>query len=114
MGEDPNRGVEAYCPRSAQERTWAVVDAVEKVADARGATMAQVALAWLTDRPAVTSVILGARTLEQMRGNLAAAGLHLEQHEVELLDRASDPAPADYPYGSAGREQRNRVLPGRG
>ena len=115
LGEDPNRGVEAYDPRSAQERTWAVVDAVEQVADARGATMAQVALAWLTDRPAVTSVILGARTLEQLRGNLGAAGLHLEQHEIELLDRGQRSRAGRLSRTAApGKEQRNRVLPAAG
>jgi aryl-alcohol dehydrogenase-like predicted oxidoreductase len=114
LGEDPERGVEAYGPRSAQERTWAVVDAVKSVADARGATMAQVALAWLVNRPAVTSVILGARTLDQLRGNLSTAGLHLDQPEIEMLDNASDPVPADYPYGAPGIDQRSRVLAGKG
>ena len=54
--------------------------------------MAQVALAWLVDRPAVTSVILGARTLEQLDDNLGAAGLHLTADETAQLDQASDPA----------------------
>ena len=44
--------------------------------------MAQVALAWLADRPAVTSVILGARTIEQLEDNLGAAGLHLSPEET--------------------------------
>src|SRR3954466_4441529 len=62
LGENPERGVEAYDRRSAQQRTWDVVEAVETVASERGVTMAQVALAWLVDRSMVTSVILGART----------------------------------------------------
>ena len=110
LGEDPARGVEAYDKRSASERTWAVVDAVQAVAAARGVPMAQVALAWLHDRPAVTSVILGARTTEQLTANLAAAGLHLSAAETARLDQASDPAPADYPYGPAGSDQRARTL----
>src|SRR5689334_18867319 len=60
LGENPERGVEAYDRRSRVQRTWDVVDAVREVAEARGASMAQVALAWLVDRPAVSSVILGA------------------------------------------------------
>ncbi len=72
LGEDPARGMEAYGPRSAQERTWDVVGAVEAVASARGASMAQVALAWLSQQPSVTSVILGARTTEQLTDNLGA------------------------------------------
>ena len=72
--------------------------------------MAQVALAWLADRPAVTSVILGARTLEQLDDNLGAAELHLDADETVRLDAASDPVAADYPYGGPGIEQRARSI----
>ncbi|HEX2702342.1 MAG TPA: aldo/keto reductase [Solirubrobacteraceae bacterium] len=111
LGENPNRGVEAYDGRRSNERTWAVIDAVAAIAATRAVTMAQVALAWLVDRPGVSSVILGARTLEQLKENLGAAGLHLTADERSALDTASDPAPADYPYGTAGTEQRARSLP---
>ncbi|MFP5334037.1 MAG: aldo/keto reductase [Actinomycetes bacterium] len=110
LGEDPDRGVEAYDRRSTQQRTWDVVEAVRRVADARGVPMAQVALAWLVDRPGVTSVILGARTIDQLADNLGAAGLHLTAEETAALDAASDPGAADYPYGGPGRDQRSRVL----
>jgi aryl-alcohol dehydrogenase-like predicted oxidoreductase len=80
------------------------------VAGARGASLAQVALAWVADRPQVSSVILGARTLEQLQDNLGAAGLHLDPEQTAQLDAASDPAPADYPYGGPGSEQRSRAL----
>jgi aryl-alcohol dehydrogenase-like predicted oxidoreductase len=108
LGEDPDRGVEAYDRRSGRQRTWDVVDAVASVAEQRDVSMAQVALAWLHDRPSVTSVILGARTLEQLEDNLGAAGLHLSPEETALLDAASDPEPADYPYGGPGQAQRSR------
>jgi aryl-alcohol dehydrogenase-like predicted oxidoreductase len=111
LGEDPDRGVEAYDRRSRQERTWDVVDAVRTVAEGRGATMAQVALAWVLQRPAVSSVILGARTTGQLEDNLGAAGLVLDDDEVAALDRASDPGAADWPYGGAGIGQRSRDLP---
>jgi aryl-alcohol dehydrogenase-like predicted oxidoreductase len=110
LGENPERGVEAYDRRSNQQRTWDVIDAVESVASSRGVSMAQVALAWVVDRPMVSSVILGARTVEQLQDNLGAAGLHLSEDETERLDAASDPAPADYPYGGPGTEQRSRAL----
>jgi aryl-alcohol dehydrogenase-like predicted oxidoreductase len=109
LGEDPDRGVEAYSRRSTQDRTWDVIDVVRRVADERGASMAQVALAWLVDRPGVTSVILGARTVDQLQDNLAAATLHLHPAETAALDVASDPSPADYPYGGPGEEQRSRM-----
>jgi aryl-alcohol dehydrogenase-like predicted oxidoreductase len=110
LGENPDRGVEAYDRRSTAQRTWDVIDAVQSVASARGVSMAQVALAWLVDRPMMTSVILGARTVEQLQDNLGAAGLHLTDQEVAQLDAASDPAPADYPYGGPGIEQRSRSI----
>ncbi|HTZ44418.1 MAG TPA: aldo/keto reductase [Jatrophihabitans sp.] len=112
LGENPDRGVEAYDRRSDQQRTWDVVDAVSRVADETGASMAQVALAWLADRPAVTSVILGARTTEQLEDNLLAGDLHLAEEHTKLLDDASDPEPADYPYGAPGVDQRARGLTG--
>ena len=110
LGENPERGVEAYDRRSTQQRTWDVVEAVNRVAEERGVTMAQVALAWVVDRPAVSSVILGARTTDQLVENLGAAGLHLDGEEVAVLDEASHPAPADYPYGGPGVQQRTRHL----
>ena len=112
LGENPERGVEAYGRRSVQQRTWDVVDAVREVADRRGASMAQVALAWLVAQPAVTSVILGARTLEQLEDNLGAADLKLEPDDLAQLDAASDPGAADYPYGGPGEQQRSRKIEG--
>ena len=112
LGENPNRGVEAYDRRSRVERTWDVIAALHQIAEARGASMAQVALAWLVDRPAVTSVILGARTLDHLEDNLGAADLHLSATETEQLDTASDPGAADYPYGQPGIEQRSRTIAG--
>lgn len=112
LGENPGRGVEAYDRRSSVERTWDVVDAVRAVADGRGVSMAQVALSWLADRPAVSSVILGARTVHQLEDNLGAAMLHLSAAETAALDAASDPAAADYPYGTPGVEQRSRKVSG--
>jgi aryl-alcohol dehydrogenase-like predicted oxidoreductase len=112
LGENPERGVEAYDRRSRSRRTWAVLDAVRGVAAERGVSLAQTALAWLVDRPTVSSVILGARTTEQLEDNLGAARLHLSAAETERLDRASDPEPADYPYGPSGIEQRSRSVAG--
>jgi aryl-alcohol dehydrogenase-like predicted oxidoreductase len=110
LGEDPERGMEAYARRNPEERTWRVIDAVGSVAKARGVSMARVALAWLVDRPAVTSVILGARTLEQLDDNLGAAELHLSTEETARLDQVSTPIVDDYPYGDPGVRQRDRGL----
>ena len=96
--------------RRGTDRTWHVIDAVQKIAEDRGVSMAEVALAWVTARPAVSSTILGARTLGQLEANLRAAGLRLTPAETATLDAASDPHPADYPYGELGVEQRARTL----
>jgi aryl-alcohol dehydrogenase-like predicted oxidoreductase len=112
LGENPERGVEAYQRRGSMERTWAVVDEVRSVAAEHGASMAQVALAWLLERPAVTSVILGARTVEQLDDNLASVDLHLTADQLARLDKASDPGAADYPYGVPGVDQRSRNIRG--
>ncbi|MGY1608400.1 MULTISPECIES: aldo/keto reductase [unclassified Geodermatophilus] len=112
LGEDPARGMEAYDRVGARDRTWDVLEAVQDVAEARGVPMPQVALAWLLARPAVSSVILGARTTDQLRGNLGAAGLVLSVEETARLDAVSDPGAPDYPYGELGIEQRSRSLSG--
>jgi len=78
----------------------------------RGASMSQVAIAWTMARPAVRSVILGARTLGQLDDNLAAADLELSEDETRLLDAASDPGAPDYPYGERGQTQRDRRISG--
>ena len=111
LGENPERGMEAWERRST-ERTWNVIDAVQKIAEDRAVSMAEIALAWVTDRPAVTSTILGARTTEQLETNLRAADPHLTAEETAALDQASDLHATDYPYGEMGINQRSRDLAG--
>jgi len=111
LGENPERGMEAW-DRRGTERTWNIIDAVQKIAEDRDASMAEVALAWVNDRPAVTSTILGARTTEQLETNLRAADLHLTPEETAALDQASDLQASDYPYGEMGIDQRSRRLAG--
>jgi aryl-alcohol dehydrogenase-like predicted oxidoreductase len=112
LGEDPGRGMEAWGPRNAQDRTWEVVDAVREVAATSGCSAAQVALAWVAAQPAVTSVILGARTVAQLQDNLAAADVDLDPDHLARLDEVSRPRMPDYPYGPMGVEQRHRSLTG--
>ncbi len=111
LGEDPGRGMEAY-DRRGSDRTWRVIDAVSRVAEDRGVSMAEVALAWVNNRPAVVSTILGARTTQQLETNLRAAGLELSAEENAALDEASDLRAGDYPYGELGIDQRSRNLAG--
>nr|WP_295889693.1 aldo/keto reductase [uncultured Devosia sp.] len=112
LGENPKRGMEAFEKRNANVQTWEVIGAVEDIAKARGASMAQVALAWVAAQPAVTSVILGARTTDQLKDNLGAARLVLTAEEIATLSAASKPEMSDYPYGTGGIGQRNRNIGG--
>ena len=109
LGDDPERGMEAY-DRRGTARTWDIIEAVQHVAEARGTSMATVALAWVTDRPGVTSTILGARTMEQLEDNLSSVEVRLDDDERAALDKASDLRATDYPYGEMGLDQRDRDL----
>lgn len=79
------------------ERNWNVLDAVRTVADELDSTPARVAIAWLLRKPQVTSVIFGARTLEQLDDNVAAAELDLPDTLFETLEEASE-LDLGYPY----------------
>jgi hypothetical protein len=112
LGENPERGMEAFRPRNAEERTWEIMGKVREIAAARGVSPAEVALAWLAGRPAVTSVILGARTTEQLALNLKAAAMVLSPEEAAALTEVSAPIMGDYPYGKGGVAQRHRKIEG--
>lgn len=112
LGENPTRGMEAWEARNADPRTWEILDAVDAVARETGASASQVSLAWLSDRPAVTSVILGARTVEQLEDNLGAADLELTPEQRARLDEASTPRADVYPYGPQAVQQRHRKREG--
>jgi aryl-alcohol dehydrogenase-like predicted oxidoreductase len=98
LGEDPNRGVEAYDVRNTPG-TWQILDVVAAIATEIGRPMSHVALAWLAARPAVESILLGARTLEQLEDNLAAATLDLDETSLQRLTLVSNPGLPPYPYG---------------
>jgi aryl-alcohol dehydrogenase-like predicted oxidoreductase len=79
------------------ERNWKILDAVRAVAAEAGASPAAVSIAWLLARPQVTSVIFGARSVEQLEVNLAAAELALTPAQLAALDQASA-FDLGYPY----------------
>ena len=79
------------------EQLWDIVDVLNDVARAHGVSGAQVALAWLLQRPAVTSVIIGGRTTAQFEDNLKAVDLKLTADEIARLDKVSLP-PLIYPH----------------
>ncbi|MCC3283210.1 aldo/keto reductase [Arthrobacter caoxuetaonis] len=108
VGENPTRQFQEWDLRSSNPRTWHILDALAQMASAHGAEPAQIALAWLAGRPGVTSVILGARTPEQLESNLQATGVELSEAETQRLDALSAPVVGNYPYGPDGVNQRAR------
>ncbi len=85
-------------PIRDEEALYDIVEVLVEIADARGVSGAQVALAWLLGRPGVTSVIIGGRTEKQFTDNLAAADLVLSAEERQRLDKVSA-LPLLYPTG---------------
>ncbi len=83
-------------PPIDRERAFRIIDAARPIADAHDASVARVALAWLLHQPAVTSVIIGAKTREQLLDNLAAADLELTAEELATLGSVSA-LPPEYP-----------------
>jgi aryl-alcohol dehydrogenase-like predicted oxidoreductase len=79
-----------------KERTWRILDVMAPIAKAHGCTPARVSLAWLLAKPVVTSVIIGAKRLDQLRDNLASVELTLTADELRELDQVSA-LPPEYP-----------------
>jgi aryl-alcohol dehydrogenase-like predicted oxidoreductase len=80
-----------------EDKLYDTIDVLVGIADGHGVSAAQVALAWLLGRPTISSVIIGARTDEQLADNLKAAELELTDSERERLEEVSRP-PLLYPY----------------
>jgi aryl-alcohol dehydrogenase-like predicted oxidoreductase len=93
-----------------QETLYDTVDVLAEIGDGHGVSAAQVALAYLLRKPAVTSLVVGARTLDQLSDNLAAADLQLSDAEMERLDKVSAP-PLLYPYWHQAKTARDRLSP---
>jgi aryl-alcohol dehydrogenase-like predicted oxidoreductase len=79
-----------------KERTWNILEAIAPIAKAHNCSAARISLAWLLTRRFVTSVIVGAKRLEQLRDNLAAIDVKLSADEIRVLDEVSA-LPSEYP-----------------
>lgn len=106
-GEPVNAAAAGWRAKFLNERTDRVIDAVLSVAESCDATPTAVSLAWLLTRPAVGSVIIGPRNVEQLEANLAAASVRLTPDALVDLDSASAPAPR-YPEWFIGNSPRRR------
>jgi aryl-alcohol dehydrogenase-like predicted oxidoreductase len=83
-------------PPVAQDRAYDAIDVMRTIADAKGATVAQIALAWLLHQPVVSTVIVGAKRAEQLTDNIAATKVELSADELARLDQVSK-LPTEYP-----------------
>ncbi|XXF78631.1 aldo/keto reductase [Myxococcaceae bacterium GXIMD 01537] len=86
----------AWAEGNLNERTYALLDVLQKVARSLDTSVARVALAWVQGRPGVASTIIGARTLEQLDANLGALDVQLRPEHRAELDAASTPT-LDFP-----------------
>jgi aryl-alcohol dehydrogenase-like predicted oxidoreductase len=93
---EPGRRTNFQFPPVNMDRAYDCVDAMTKMAEAKGATVAQIALAWLLHQKVVTSVIIGAKRLEQLDDNIAATQVKLNDDELAALDEVSQLA-SEYP-----------------
>ena len=84
-------------PIRDEEKLWSIVDVLVSIGEARGVSAAQVALAWLLDRPAISSLVVGGRNAAQFSDNIAAVDLTLTDEESRRLDEVSA-IPMIYPY----------------
>jgi aryl-alcohol dehydrogenase-like predicted oxidoreductase len=95
-------------PPVDRPRAFRCVDAMRPIAQAHGVSVARVALAWVLQRPSVTSVIIGAKSLEQLKDNLAAAELQLSEAERTTLEEVSR-LPREYPGWMFERQTADRL-----
>src|ERR1700688_238804 len=91
-----------------KERAWRVLDVIAPIAKAHNVSAATVSLAWILSKPFVTSVIIGAKTLEQLNQNIAAGELKLSPEELQQLDAVSA-LPPEYPGWMVPFQNANRL-----
>jgi aryl-alcohol dehydrogenase-like predicted oxidoreductase len=91
-----------------KERTWRILDVMIPIAKERQVSPAAVALSWVLSKPVVTSVIIGAKRIEQLNDNLAASSLKLAEDEIKRLDDVSA-LPPEYPGWMVPFQNANRL-----
>jgi aryl-alcohol dehydrogenase-like predicted oxidoreductase len=107
QGPDGARRVDFDFPPVDKARAFNVVDVMREIAEEKQASVARIALSWLLHQPAVTSVIIGAKTPEQLADNLAAPQVNLSAEDLSRLKAVSD-LPAEYPGWMIAQQALNR------
>jgi aryl-alcohol dehydrogenase-like predicted oxidoreductase len=96
QGEAGSRRTSFDFPPVDRERAYSCIDVMRGIADAKKVSVAQIALAWLLHQRVVSSVIVGAKKIEQLDDNIAATAVTLSSDELAKLDQVST-LPAEYP-----------------
>ena len=107
-GPEGARRIDFDFPPVNRDRAYACVEVMREIANAKGATVAQVALAWLLAKPWVTSVIIGAKTRDQLTDNLRSVDVALSSEDMAKLDAISSLAP-EYPGWMLERQGASRL-----
>jgi aryl-alcohol dehydrogenase-like predicted oxidoreductase len=94
----------------SDEYTFGVIDALNAISGQTGKSVPQIALNWLMQRPTISTIILGARTEDQLKQNLGSVGWRLDAEHLDLLERASS-LPVPYPYWQQKRVYCERIPP---
>lgn len=105
--EDSRRSAFDF-PIVDKERTWRILDVLRPVAEAHGVSVAAIALAWVLAKPFVTSVIIGAKRVDQLKENLSATEVTLTEDEMKKLDEVSI-LPPEYPGWMIPFQNANRL-----
>lgn len=95
-GEEGSRRLEFDFPPVNKDRAFDCIDVMRAIAEAKGVSVAQIALAWLLHQPVVSSVIIGAKRPDQLDDNIAATHIRLTEEELRQLDAVSA-LPREYP-----------------
>ena len=112
LGENPDRGMEAYGPRNAEARTWSIIGTVEEIARSHGVTIER---RWhLPGSPPGQPLLRSFLVLARRRNwpTISSPPIRLADDAMERLTAVSAPAAPDYPYGAQGVAQRHRKLSG--
>ena len=110
-GGEEGRRSDFDFPPVNRDRAFDAIDAMRPIAEAKGASVAQVALAWLLHQPVVTSVIIGAKRHEQLVDNIAATEVRLSTDELATLDAVTK-LPGEYPgwmFAFQGKDRLDQV-----
>ena len=109
-GPDGTRRATFDFPPIDKERAFRCVDAMRPIAEKHRVSVAQIALAWLLAKPWVSTVIIGARSMEQLDDNIAAASVTLDADDMRTLDDVSR-LPQEYPGWMIDMQSANRLSP---